>query len=208
MTFEELDNARFLLKVSAEGFEDLSFELNVTSVKGNTIIALPITVDGKEVTFESNKISTEIWAVSEDKPPYTAKARCGFEKLSGTLYLIVMAITAPIKQNKRAAYRVGLYLPCNIQLGLSSPVLGEIVNGSDNGFAVRVYGDSEIKPLKDVLVVTFSDKDMDDRSLSLTGLCVRKEDKEDSSIYGCRILETGGGFKSYLVKKQSKRCRN
>lgn len=208
MTFEELKDAKYLLKVSEDGYESLSFELDIVAVKGNSLIAKAITVDGKAVSFESPNIKTEIWAVSLDNPPYTAKARCYFEKRNEERLLVVSGITNPVKMNKRAAYRVGLYLPCDVQLGISRPINAEIINGSDNGFAVKVKGDSSVQLLKDVIVVTFSDEDVVNNQLVLSGVCVRREDQEDGSIYGCRILESKGGFKSYLVKKQSRRCRN
>lgn len=208
MTFGDLKNCKFLLKVSAEGCEDLSFELDVVGVKGNTVIANPVVVDGKEVSFESKNISTELWAIEVEKPPYTAKARCGFSKNGDSVLLVISALSNPIKMNKRAAYRVGLYLPCDVQLGLSKAVKGEIINGSDNGFAVKMLTEDEIKPLKDVLSVSFTDDEAFNSTLNLTGICVRKEDRDSGNIYGCRILESTGGFKSYLVKKQSRRCRN
>lgn len=210
MTFEDLKESGFLLKINAEGFEELSFPVEVLSIKMNTVVAKPIEYEGKVVSFDNKtNISAEIWSVAQDRPPYVAKAKCVYEKAKGVPVLIIMGLTAPIKQNKRGAYRVNLYLSCNVALGLTNPFLGEVVNGSETGFAVKMYTDKEIKPLKDVVKISFSDKDIGDGTYMLTGLIVRKEEKDDGAmVLGCRILESPSGYRQYIVKKQSKKCLN
>lgn len=199
-----------------EHLPEVSFDVEVLDTKENILYINSIHAQDKLVVFEGTeeRVRVDLWVCIEDKPPLIYQdiiIERGYDfDSTHHNYLILRPTQNPKIVNKRNSFRVKVGIPCHIQLGDHKGVVeGMLKDVSTEGFAIEVAKDkvSNAIPHKDMISLVFSDVKISNTLIKVNGLCVRKVDLDDKILYGVHAPIVDKTYKTYVMNKQTNKCR-
>jgi len=163
--------------------------------------------DGYEET-----VRTDLWVIEDpEKPPLVyedvsvVRGYAFNDEIKN--YLIIRPVEPAGRMNRRGAYRVKVGVPCKVYCK-EGYVNGYVRDVSTSGFGIEIkHGQVQDGSVKGNITIEFTDSSIDKNAITISGTCVRKQDKETYTIFGCRISQDTIAYNSYVMKKQAQKAR-
>lgn len=209
-------NATFLIKTfkREEPEKVLSFDVIVLKVYDNVLMAESIHVDDHLIVFDGYEetVRTDLWVIEDpEKPPLVyedvsvVRGYAFNDEIKN--YLIIRPVEPAGRMNRRGAYRVKVGVPCKVYCK-EGYVNGYVRDVSTSGFGIEIkHGQVQDGSVKGNITIEFTDSSIDKNAITISGTCVRKQDKETYTIFGCRISQDTIAYNSYVMKKQAQKAR-
>ena len=199
---------------SPTGHGEVSFPLDVLVCKNDNLVIDAIRYNDTLVSFDDpdDNIRLDIWLVSETRNPLvyedvemTKKADYDIDH---PVYYIIRPQENPHPMNRRKAFRVNLEVPCKVMIsGMEDEIYGTLKNASTNGFGIEILDSRLSTPLSNEQTLTITFYDDSENLISLQGQCIREERRNGSTFYGGVLNYSDKEFKTYIMNKQTARCR-
>lgn len=186
------------------GSETHEFKSKVLEIKSDFIVANPIRVEGKVLSFSSASVPTNLVYKREEKAPIVWKqvAITVVSYKKNTVYKIMQSMDGR-ELNRRSSYRLYVGVEGVVQLGANHKAVDVVVKDiSEGGFAFICSENLEDIDRGTVHLV-FKDND---KNIGINGIIVRKiELGPDRFLYGCIINLKTPLVAQYINQKQRER---
>lgn len=195
------DNEKIIFEFTMNG-HSFEFPTKITGKGNNYILAEPIRVSGKILSFNSaEKIQVNLVFTQKDKSPMVWKG-VGVSVISikGRQQYKVVASGEGYEVNRRNAFRLFVGINGIVQIGINRKAFEVIIKDiSETGFSFVTSEDinnAEGLPVR----MVFADCNS---QFSLMGECVRKVVlAENKFLYGCQLKVENVNLQKYINEKQ------
>ena len=181
----------------------------IETPKGQYVLAAPIFKQGKIISFQSEKIITNLIVnIPNEKPHIFFHVKVRALKTSNGQYMYQIITDSPSREfNRRGAFRCYIGLPTSIRIGVDHRALETTIKDiSLSGFSfVMPYGADSYNAGEQVHTVLneFINEKKMRFSMHLFGVIVRKEELDNgNNVYGCRLTSPVAGLEKYIMLKE------
>lgn len=181
----------------------------IETPKEQYVLAAPIFKGGKIISFQSEKIITNLIVnIPNNKPHIFFNVRIRALKTANGQYMYQIITDTPSREfNRRGAFRCYIGLDTSIRIGADHRALETTIRDvSLSGFSfVMPWGSDSYnldEPVHTVLNEFINEKKMR-FSMHLFGVIVRTEELANGNIvYGCRLTSPVAGLEKYIMLKE------
>lgn len=213
--FELTKGQRITIIANTPG-QKLEFSTGIDEVfpKKKIVLAAPVYVNEKLLTFRGANLILDILVTSGDSAPQIFKnveIRL-IKKPDNTICYSLFTIAESKVYNRRDSFRCSIGLETTVQCGMHrTPYDAVIKDISASGFAFVLPNSAKVNQdfVVHMLVNDYIEETAERFSFNLYGLIVRSYPLDAyRTVYGCRLNNSVPGLEKYLMIKERIRLRN